>query len=214
MAYCPRSTNDSISNSDVPGPPVNRSVQPALRAGPNATEPGGAPRLQFRFVRPLPEVIPIKYKPDYRTDRIGRYAGGQFFADVTGASPTAGEPDFKRTYALLHLFDDEGRHLGSQIHCAGKLPLAYYKLPLDFTLPRPDLLGQAEEVLTRWLEDLGPVTYCDIAIRPFKVDFEGDTIGLLDETTDDPYHTHGCPWAELYPQRLGFHEPWDGEYDT
>lgn len=37
----------------------------------------------IRAVR-VPDVIPINYEPDHRTDRIGRHAGGQFFADVTG----------------------------------------------------------------------------------------------------------------------------------
>jgi hypothetical protein len=27
-------------------------------------------------------------------------------------------------------------------------------------------------------------------------------------------HRHGTDWAELYPDRLGFHGPWDGHHDT
>jgi hypothetical protein len=52
------------------------------------------------------------------------------------------------------------------------------------------------------------------AIRLFRADFDDVVLGLIGETTDDPDEGHGGPWAELYPQRLGFHEPWDGEYDT
>jgi hypothetical protein len=53
-----------------------------------------------------------------------------------------------------------------------------------------------------------------IVAQPFRVDFDNVVFGLIDETTDDPDEGHGGPWAELYPQRLGFHEPWNGEYDT
>ncbi|AEV84815.1 hypothetical protein ACWT_3792 [Actinoplanes sp. SE50] len=65
-----------------------------------------------------------------------------------------------------------------------------------------------------WLAGLEAVTNCDIAIRPFRVDFDDVVFGLIDETTDDPYEGHGGPWAELLPQGLGFHEPWNGQYDT
>lgn len=51
-------------------------------------------------------------------------------------------------------------------------------------------------------------------VRPFRVDFDNIVFGLIDETTDHPDEGHGGPWAELYPQRLGFHQPWNGEYDT
>jgi hypothetical protein len=155
----------------------------------------------------LPDVIPVKYEPGYRTDRIGRHPGGQFFADITGAyqeGTTAGTDwrQQQRIYAVLHLFDDSGHHTGSDIWFAG------------VRADSPASLERAEEVLSGWLARIGPVTYCDIAIRPFRADFDNVVFGLVDETTDDPYEGHGGPWAELYPQRLGFHEPWNGEYDT
>ncbi|WP_433200616.1 hypothetical protein ACQP00_29090 [Dactylosporangium sp. CS-047395] len=84
--------------------------------------------LAARCLRHERTLATIRAEPDYRTAHIGRHAGGQFFADVTGA---------------------------------------------------------------------------------YNVVF-----GLIDETTDDPHEGHGAPRAELYPQRLGFHEPWNGEYDT
>ncbi|GAA2604445.1 hypothetical protein GCM10010399_39220 [Dactylosporangium fulvum] len=160
----------------------------------------------IRAVR-LPEVIPIKYLPDYRTDRIGRHAGGQFFADITGAYQEGVTPGHdwrhqQRIYAVLHRFDDGGHHVGSDIWFAG------------VRAESPAAVERAEQVLSGWLSDIGPVTYCDITIRPFRADFDNVVFGLIDETTDDPYEGHGGPWAELHPQRLGFHEPWDGEYDT
>jgi hypothetical protein len=50
----------------------------------------------------------------------------------------------------------------------------------------------------------------DIAVKPFRGDFDGVVFGLIDESDD---HRSGG-WAELYPARLGFHAPWNGEYDT
>ncbi|MEU8001524.1 hypothetical protein AB0B66_10225 [Catellatospora sp. NPDC049111] len=155
----------------------------------------------------LPEVIPIKYEPDYRTNLIGRFPGGQFFADVTGAyqEGVAVGDDWRqqmRIYAVLHRFDNSGHHLGSDVLFAG--------VRADGNV----VVEQAEQAVTGWLSDIGPVTFCDIAIRPFRVDYDGVIFGLIDETSEDPEETHGGPWAELYPQRLGFHEPWNGEYDT
>jgi hypothetical protein len=155
----------------------------------------------------LPEIIPIKHEPDYRTDRIGRYAGGQFFADVTGAyqEGVVVGTDWarqQRIYALLHRFDNDGRHRGSDVWLAG------------IRSDGPAAVESAEEMLSGWLSEIGPVTFCDIAIRPFRVVFDHVVFGLIDETSEDPLYTHGGPWAELYPEGLGFHEPWDGEYDT
>ncbi|MEV8518101.1 hypothetical protein [Dactylosporangium sp. NPDC051484] len=99
----------------------------------------------------LPEVIPIKYMPDYRTDRIGRHKGGQFFADITGAyqkGVTLGR-DWRhqqRIYAVLHRFDDSGHHVGSDIWFAG------------VRADGPAAVERAEQVLSGWLSNLGAVT--------------------------------------------------------
>jgi hypothetical protein len=143
----------------------------------------------IRAVR-LPEVIPIKYEPGYRTDRIGRHAGGQFFADITGAYQEGVTPgrDWRyqqRIYAVLHLFDGSGHHTGSNLWFAGV---------------RGDsraAVETAEQVLSDWLANLEAVTYCTIAIRPLRVDFDNVVFGLIDETTDHPHEGHGGPWAEL-----------------
>ena len=39
--------------------------------------------------------------------------------------------------------------------------------------------------------------------------YDGVTFGLIDESGPD----RGS-WAELYPDRLGFTDPWDGTYST
>jgi hypothetical protein len=62
---------------------------------------------------PAPDLIPIAREPGYRTDTIGRYADGQFYAAVHGARRDGDhEPDMGRErirwYAYLHLFDADG----------------------------------------------------------------------------------------------------------
>jgi len=52
-------------------------------------------------------------------------------------------------------------------------------------------------------------SYGDIRIRLFRVDFDGVVFGLIDESEPER-----GDWVELYPDRLGFHEPWNGLYDT
>lgn len=49
----------------------------------------------------------------------------------------------------------------------------------------------------------------DIAVRPFRVVHDGVTFALADESGPE----RGA-WAELYPDRLGFGEPWDGTCST
>ena len=49
----------------------------------------------------------------------------------------------------------------------------------------------------------------DIAIRPFSLTYDGVTFGLIDESSPG----RGSR-AELYPDRFGFSDPWDGTYST
>ncbi|WP_412749232.1 hypothetical protein [Krasilnikovia sp. M28-CT-15] len=146
----------------------------------------------------LPEVIPIAHEPGYRTDTIGVYDGGQFLAMVTGAHRDEDEPhrENMRWYAVMHLFDHDGNHESSEIRLLGTGQ--FNEVRLD---PGP---------LRTLLDVLPGRQFGDIAIKPFRVDFDGVVFGLVDESGD-----HGSSdWAELHPARLGFHAPWNGEYDT
>ncbi|MFG2235812.1 hypothetical protein ACGFNX_38425 [Streptomyces sp. NPDC048723] len=67
----------------------------------------------------VPEIIPIAHEPDYRTSTIGRFSGGQFLASVTYAVPNGfamgdGWEEQKRLFAVLHKFDHDGHHQGSE----------------------------------------------------------------------------------------------------
>jgi hypothetical protein len=151
----------------------------------------------------LPDVIPIRHEADYRTDTIGWYEDGQFFACITGATREDYRhgPDWEehtRWYSVLHLFDHEGNHVRSDIWFAGTTAEG-----------QREAVRRAEEHLTPLLDRLPGREYGNIAIRLFRVEFDGVVFGLIDESEPER-----GDWAELYPNFLGFHEPWNGEYDT
>lgn len=75
------------------------------------------------------------------------------------------------------------------------------------------VLTRARVRLATLLRSLPRRSYTDIAVRPFRLTFEGVLFGLVireDKDEDGEPET----WAELYPDRLAFAEPWDGTYDT
>ncbi|WP_030599988.1 hypothetical protein [Streptomyces fulvoviolaceus] len=156
----------------------------------------------------VPEVIPIAYEPHGRTQAIGRYAGGQFLGSVAYAFPEGYRPDdgweeHKRLFSALHVFDAEGRYRDSEIWCAGTWA-EQQRAPHG-----PDSVpARARAHLATLLRSLPQRSYTDIAIRPFQLTVNGVLFGLVTGEDD------GEAWAELYPDRLGFGEPWDGSYDT
>jgi formate hydrogenlyase regulatory protein HycA len=166
-------------------------------------------------VMAVPDVIPIAHEPGYRTDTIGRYDGGQFFASVTYAFRTSYTrqdgpwQDHKRLFVVLHTFETDGSHRDSDIWCAGTQREV---MQAGSRAHGDDPGAQADARLAKLLDALPGREYTDIAIRPFRVVFDDAIFGLVverhaeDGTEDD--------WAELYPDALGFQEPWDGQYDT
>jgi hypothetical protein len=104
----------------------------------------------------------------------------------------------QRWYAVLHRFDRQGRHLGSDIWYAGTTAQG-----------QRAVVEQAEQRLTLWLDALPDREYADIAVRPFRLEVDGVGFGLVvcsDPEVDD--------WVVLYPDDLCFYAPWDGRYDT
>ncbi|MEV4557608.1 hypothetical protein AB0K51_11500 [Kitasatospora sp. NPDC049285] len=149
-----------------------------------AAEPGWRDQLAW-FPLDLPaRQVPVAYEPHFRTRWIGVHDGGQFFGDVTGASGLAGWA------VVLHRFDADGNHLGSDIR--------------EF----PDG-EEAEHELARMLGALPGVVHGPIVIRPFEVRALGLRWGLIDGARED-----GREHYELEPQQLGFGVPFDGLYDT
>ncbi|GAA4572622.1 hypothetical protein [Planotetraspora kaengkrachanensis] len=152
---------------------------------------------------PVPDLVPIAHEPGYRTDTVGLYADGQFYAGIHGARRDDDhEPDWDRArirwYTYLHLFDADGRHRRSDISLVGIGPNL-----------RGELGEQAETRLAGLLNQLPERKYADIAVQLFRVLYDGVTFGLIDESDAER-----GDWVELYPDRLGFSEPWDGLYST
>lgn len=150
----------------------------------------------------VPELIPIKRVPGYHTDTIGRYADGQFFACVTGAHARLLRPDAdlaqqQRWYAVLHRFDHEGHHTGSDIQFTGTTGDG-----------RRASVDEAVHLLRQWLGELADPVYGDIAVKPFRTELDGVVFGLVDVSDEHGDH------VELYPNHLGFFPPWNGSYDT
>ncbi|MEV4823170.1 hypothetical protein [Micromonospora sp. NPDC049274] len=142
----------------------------------------------------LPDLVPISHEPDYRTDRVGRYADGQFYAGIHGAhrdDDPEPDPDRERIrwYAYLHLFDVDGRHRRSDISLVATAPYL-----------RGELGAQAEARLAGLLDQLPDWQYGDIAVQLFRVVHDGVTFGLIDESDAERGDR-----IELYPDRLGFH---------
>ncbi|MFF5260834.1 hypothetical protein ACFY4C_17990 [Actinomadura viridis] len=153
----------------------------------------------------VPDVVPIAHEPGHRTDMIGRYAGGLFLGSITYAFPEGfvhgdGWEDHKRLFAVLHRFDLDGRHVDSDVWCAGT-----WREQARRPLAADSVLARAEARMEDLLGALPGREYGDIAIRPFRLVVDGVLFGLIVE---------GDERAELYPDGLGFFAPWDGDYST
>ena len=159
----------------------------------------------------IPDIIPIAHEPWARTATIGRYDHGQFFGSLTGAYPRSYNrrtmrdqwPDYNRFYAVLHRFDHDGFHTGSDIWCEGTL---------TEMRARKDKTDLAEAKLNGWLADLPGLAYGPIAVRPFELVVDDVVFGLVPHE----YHEDGQDWSrvELEPDHLSFAAPWNGLYDT
>jgi formate hydrogenlyase regulatory protein HycA len=161
----------------------------------------------------VPEIIPIAHEPDYRTRTIGRFSDGQFLASVSYAFPNGfamgdGWEEQKRLFVVLHKFDHDGHHQESDIECAGTWA-EQLKRPHD----ERSVVARADVRLAALLAGLPEREYCDIAIQPFRLIVDGVVFGLITECHAEDEDGED-DWAELYPDRLGFSAPWNGEYDS
>jgi hypothetical protein len=162
------------------------------------------------LIMAVPEVIPIRYEPDYRTDTIGRYAHGQFLASITwafreGVGLPQDWPRHKRLYAVLHRFDRDGHHLDADIWFAGTWAEKQQHPP-----DQDPVLARAQSKMAELLDSLPAIEYGDIAIRPFRLQVDGVVFGLVVGSNEEEEYE----WATLWPDDLFFAEPWDGRYDT
>ncbi|MBL7258800.1 hypothetical protein [Paractinoplanes lichenicola] len=98
-------------------------------------------------------------------------------------------------HIYVHLFTPEGVHRRSIVQ-------------------RVSSRTAMDSELDTLLADLPGKVYGDIAVELFETHHDGILFGLVDESGDRAGDGVHVDWAELYPDRLGFHAPWDGLYDT
>lgn len=163
-----------------------------------------------------PDKIRIPYEDFYgaRFDCVGTFGNGnQFMAYVTGAfpgrdhypDPSGNWREVKRWTAVLHKFDAEGNHIGSESRLGG------------FDIEGREVAGEkAWEQLDQMLAGLGldNPKLSDIYIKPFSVEIDGVIYELayehhVEEDGDE------SEYVMLWPNDIMFHPPWDsGEYST
>ena len=150
------------------------------------------------FKRGIPKRIPIKREEDYHTHYIGTTRDGrQFFGYETFVHlPRPDDADwthFRKEYAVLYIFDKRGNHLTTKHWYAG-------------TTAETSNTATTEKV-EEFIQELGPVTYTDIKVKPFQVVIDGHVFGLV------PSEKTG--FVDLMPSfTIAFYSPWDGEYYT
>lgn len=148
----------------------------------------------------FPEKIPIERIEDYHTHYLGKAEQAlQFWGYVTflwKVLPKDFDGDWKdnrHEYAVLHLFDTEGNYLETRHWHGGTTNQV-----ADSTL---------DSKLKNMISELGEVVYCDIEVKLFQIEMDGEVFGLVPE---DQYG-----FIELQPNStIAFSAPWDGSYST
>lgn len=105
----------------------------------------------------------------------------------------------KRWYAILHTFDSDGLHLGTDHWFAGT--------PAD---GEATVIRRAQEKLQKMLSTLGAIQYQDVRVHLFELTIDGQCFGLVPIVAPE----EGYESIHLLPNDLAFFEPWDGYHDT
>lgn len=165
---------------------VGETADSILRAFTGWARESGTWRAEFTWEHayPVPDRVPILHEPASRTALIGEYDDGLFLAGFS-----------RVTY--LHMFDHEGRHLGSHL------------APAEQSVGKGAAVDALMKHLQHMVDALPGRELRDIAVRPFQIERDGVVWGLIDESDN-----YGFPHVELRPDLLGFNPPWDGRYDT
>jgi formate hydrogenlyase regulatory protein HycA len=112
---------------------------------------------------------------------------------VHGEPSTENWGDSRREYLVLYLFDSDGYYIRHNYWYGGTTTNCDRR---EFEAKRQEMLAE-----------LGEFEYCDIAVRPFSVQIDNITFGLIPNADDES--------VELEPSsQISFMEPWDGEYYT
>lgn len=149
----------------------------------------------------IPEKISIALIEDLHTQFIGRAKDGKQFLGLTPfvySLPYATIPeganwqDYRRQYAVLHVFDEEGNYLYTQ-HWYGGTTAECNEEELT-------------EKLVEMITHLGEVDYTNVAVKLFQTYIDGYMFGFEVNEVNET--------VRLLPSDILFAEPWDGEYYT
>jgi formate hydrogenlyase regulatory protein HycA len=164
-----------------------------------------------------PEKLRIPLDGD-RFENVGRLPDGtQFMAFVTGAFPS-GTPylakvddwrNKKRWLAVIHRFDADGNPIGSESRLGG--------FDSEGRQAAGDKAFAHLENMYAELTAQGAPEFCDIRVKPFSLELDGVTHGLLyEQSEEEPLPgKERTEWVVLQPREIMFHPPWDsGEYST
>lgn len=166
-----------------------------------------------------PDKLLIPYDgDDYgRFETVGRLPDDtQFMAFVTGAFPTGQDyylgDDWqtkKRWLAVIHRFDAEGNHIGSESRLGA------------FDVEGREVAGEKAfghlKAMFAEMMQAGEPEFCDVWVKPFAVELDGVTHGLIYEHYVEEHdgERHEGEYVMLQPHDIMFHPPWDsGEYST
>jgi hypothetical protein len=130
----------------------------------------------------IPSRIRIRREKGFHTDCLGRFGDKQQFMGFAFFL----ESGQRRPAAVLHRFDANGEHLGSEIW-------------------ETSTMVSCERSLAEAVAKLPQVKAGHILIRPFSVELNGIEFGLV--AGDDES-------LEYVPYGLVFSAPWNGTYDT
>ena len=164
-----------------------------------------------------PPRIPIRREEEYYTHYIGSKASGGYFMGFVTANVgplnyavLSGEDwmDRKKIFSVVHHFDADGKHAGSDIQTHGTVADG-----------EEAVAEKAWSALAVKLNALGEITLGDIAVQRFRTEHDGCVFGLLtteecgmfDPEEDEEAMRHT---VHLLPNDLVFYPPWTGEYDT
>jgi formate hydrogenlyase regulatory protein HycA len=131
----------------------------------------------------------------------GAFPGGIKYPDTSGDWRRQ-----KRWLAVIHRFDAEGNHIGSESRLGG------------YDIEGRDVAGQKawehlEEMLAA-LSEQGKLEFRDIWARLFSVEIDGVIHGLFYEPFEDNPEIDSEA-VMLEPNDIMFHPPWDsGAYST
>jgi hypothetical protein len=156
-----------------------------------------------------PEKVRVAYE-DPDDGHQGRLSDGRLFiAYTTGAAPK-GQHWVDRVIAVLHLFDADGHHLGTEARLGG-----YCRDQDSYRGDRDRASAAAWAALDQLLAGLAPLQprRRPVDVRLFGLLIDGVEYGIffrpiVEEQSEDE-------WVIHMPRNHWYHPPWDsGQYDT